>query len=157
MARTVPRGMVWCSHVPMVCKVRQGRYEGQTMTAQDTTGKGKGKGQTDTDKARDAATVAQDAPQTDALRMDARTLALLIGDPQDSAHGLGLGRKVNDKRVRSVARDTVDRFVNRTGYTAHAYTVAEARAIVDAMAGKGRGAPTVNADAVRAALTAQDA
>lgn len=96
----------------------------------------------------------QDAPQADTLRMDARTLALLIGDAPDAPHGLGLGRKVNDKRIRSVARDTIDRFVNRTGYTAHAYTVDEARAIVAAMAGKGRGAPTVDADAARAALAA---
>lgn len=90
------------------------------------------------------------ASKTDA-RIDARTLAALIGDPQGS-HPLALGRKVNDKRVRSVARDTVDRFVNRTGYTAHDYTVAEATAIVDAMRSAGRGAPTVSADDARAML-----
>lgn len=83
-------------------------------------------------------------------RIDARTLAVLIGDPIGTTP-YALARKVNDKRVRSVARDTVDRFINRTGYTAHAYTPAEARAIVTAMAAAGRGAPTVNADAVRAA------
>jgi len=83
------------------------------------------------------------------VRIDARTLAALIGDPVGTTP-YALGRKVNDKRVRSVARDTIDRFVNRTGYTAHDYTPDECGQIVTAMQGRGRGAPTTDADAVRA-------
>lgn len=85
----------------------------------------------------------------DVVRIDARTLAALIGDPTGTTP-YALGRKVNDKRVRSVARDTIDRFVNRTGYTAHDYTPDECAAIVTAMQGRGRGAPTAGADAIRA-------
>lgn len=95
-------------------------------------------------------------PKVADVRMDAATLAVLMTDPQDASHGLGMARtwtpSVGAKRVRSIARDTIDRFINRTGYTAHAYTVDEARAIVAASSDAGRGAPTVNADALRAAL-----
>lgn len=87
------------------------------------------------------------------VRVNAATLARLLSEsPTDG--GLGLGRKVNDRRVRSVARDVIDRLMagNRTGYTAHAYTVAESWAIHDAMAAHGRGAPTADVDAARKAL-----
>lgn len=95
----------------------------------------------------------------DTVRINAATLAVLIADPIGS-HDLALGRKWRSpsdgaKRVRSVARDTVDRFVNRTGYTAHDYTVDEARAIVTAMREHGRGQGTVDADAARAAIGVQ--
>lgn len=87
------------------------------------------------------------------VRVNAATLARLLSEsPTDG--GLGLGRKVNDRRVRSVARDVIERLMagNRTGYTAHAYTVAESWAIHDAMAQHGRGAPTADVDAARKAL-----
>lgn len=91
-------------------------------------------------------------------RINAATLAVLIADPIGS-HDLALGRKWRSpsdgaKRVRSVARDTVDRFVNRTGYTAHDYTVAECGQIVAAMREHGRGQGTVDVDAARAAIGA---
>jgi hypothetical protein len=86
--------------------------------------------------------------------VNAGTLAAMIGD-KPGAHEWALGRKVNDKRVRSLARDVIERLSaeNRTGYTAHAYTQAEADAIVAAMATAGRGAPTANANALRARAT----
>lgn len=82
--------------------------------------------------------------------VNAGTLAALIGD-KPGTHQWALGRVVNDKRVRSVARESIERLMaeNRTGYTAHAYTSAEADAIVAAMRSAGRGAPTVNATALR--------
>jgi hypothetical protein len=86
--------------------------------------------------------------------VNAGTLAAMIGD-KPGAHEWALGRKVNDKRVRSLARDVIERLSaeNRTGYTAHAYTQGEADAIVAAMATAGRGAPTANANALRARAT----
>lgn len=96
------------------------------------------------------------ASKTADLRVNPSALAVLMTDPTDAAHGLGLARtwtaNVGSKRVRSIARDTIDRFINREGYTAHAYTVAECRQIVDAASKSSRGSGTVNADALRAAL-----
>lgn len=90
------------------------------------------------------------------LRMTPATLAALMQDAPDAPHGLGLGRKwtVSDgaKRVRSIARDHVDRFVNRTGRTMHAYTVDEARAIVAEARRATGGGTGADADTVRAAL-----
>lgn len=87
-------------------------------------------------------------------RMNAGTLAALIGD-KSGTHQWALGRKVNDKRVRSVAREVIERLQaeNRTGYTAHAYDSADADAIVSAMRDAGRGAPTANAAALRDRVT----
>jgi hypothetical protein len=56
------------------------------------------------------------------------------------------------KRVRSIARDRIDRFVNRTGRTMHAYTVDEARTIVDEARRATGGGTGVSADEARAAL-----
>ena len=83
--------------------------------------------------------------------VNAGTLAAMIGDKAGS-HRWALGRKVNDKRVRSVARESIERLSaeNRTGYTAHAYSQDEADAIVSQMQSAGRGAPTANANALRA-------
>lgn len=127
------------------------------MTAQDATPVASGP------------TAAQDGPQAAPARkrkasaptvkrivlaagetVNAGTLAALIGD-KAGAHQWALGRKVNDKRVRSVARESIERLMaeNRTGYTAHAYSAAEADAIVAVMRSAGRGAPTVNANALR--------
>lgn len=93
---------------------------------------------------------------TDGVLMTPATLAALMTDATDAKHGLGLGRKwsVSDgaKRVRSIARDTIDRFVNRTGRTMHLYTVNEARAIVDEARRATGGGIGTDADAVRAAL-----
>lgn len=53
-----------------------------------------------------------------------------------------LGREVNDKRVRGWVRENVAAF-DDDGYTAHVYSAAQAKAIVDGMvksAGKGRSA-----------------
>lgn len=108
------------------------------------------------DVAQDAQDTAQDAPQdagpADLLlageTVDPRTLAALMRDPAGT-HRWALGRDVSDKRVRSVARDTITRFVERTGYTAHAYTQDEADALYAAMQGRGRGAATTNAATLR--------
>ena len=71
-----------------------------------------------------------------------------------------LGRDVSDKRVRSVARDTIERFGD-DAYTAHAYTPDEAAGIVEHLRGRGRGAPAMTDDeataALQAALAPQDA
>lgn len=89
------------------------------------------------------------------VRMTPATLADLMRDPVGSKHGLGMGRTwtVSDgaKRVRSIARDTIDRFVNRTGRTMHAYTLAEARVIVAESARAVGGGNTASADAIRTA------
>lgn len=50
-----------------------------------------------------------------------------------------IGRRVTAKRVRSVARDYVQRFMERTGYTAHVYTPDEAATIAEHIGGSGRG------------------
>lgn len=88
--------------------------------------------------------------------MTPATLAALMTDPTDAPHGLGLGRKwtVSDgaKRVRSIARDTIDRFVNRTGRTMHLYDLTEATAIVTEAKRATGGGIGQSADDVRAAL-----
>jgi len=90
------------------------------------------------------------------VRMTPAVLAALMRDPADADHGLGLGRQwtVSDgaKRVRSIARDTIDRFVNRTGRTMHLYDVTEARSIVDEARRATGGGVGADADAVREAL-----
>lgn len=86
----------------------------------------------------------------DGETVNAGTLAALASDAI-GAHQWALGRKVDAKRIRSVARETIERLdaEHRTGYTAHAYTASEADAIIAAMRSSGRGAPTVNATALR--------
>lgn len=64
-----------------------------------------------------------------------------------------LGRTVTDKRVRSVARDTIERFGD-DAYTAHAYTPDEAAGIIEHLRGRGRGVATMTADEASAALDA---
>lgn len=90
------------------------------------------------------------------VRMTAATLAALMTDAPDAPHGLGLGRtwSISDgsKRVRSIARDSIDRFINRTGRTPHLYDLAEATAIVTEAARATGGGIGQSADAVRAAL-----
>ena len=90
------------------------------------------------------------------VRMTPATLAALMTDPTDAPHGLGLARKwtVSDgaKRVRSIARDTIDRFVNRTGRTMHLYDLSEATAIVTEAKRATGGGIGQSADDVRAAL-----
>lgn len=107
------------------------------------------------DKTQDKAQ-AQDTAPVALLGPDERiapdALASLMRDPI-GAHKWALGRETTSKRVRSVARDTLPRFVERTGYTAHDYTEAEADALADAMRGRGRGAPTVASDTIRARAT----
>lgn len=106
-----------------------------------------------TDKAQTTATTAA-TPVADLLQagetVNAGTLAAMIGDKAGS-HRWALGRPTNDKRVRSVARETVERLnaENRTGYTAHAYSQDEADAIVAAMRSAGRGSVTTTATALR--------
>lgn len=89
------------------------------------------------------------------VTMNAHTLAVLMTDPPSASHGLGLGRnwtaQDGAKRVRSIARDTIDRFVNRTGRTAHAYSLTEARTIVAEAQQSGQNAGQ-SADAVREAF-----
>jgi hypothetical protein len=98
-----------------------------------------------TDKAQDA---PQDAPASKPSKpgaISARTLARIASGR--------LGRDVTDKRVRSVARDTLARFdkAEHPDYQAHAYTPAEAADLLAALASKGRGAGTMGeSDAVAA-------
>lgn len=66
-----------------------------------------------------------------------------------------LGRKVNDKRVRSVARDTLARFQDGE-YTPHAYTPAEASALLATMSAKGRGVGTLTDAEASAAIAELD-
>lgn len=93
------------------------------------------------------------------VRLTPATLAVLMTDAPDAPHGLGLGRNWTPsdgaKRVRSIARDTIDRFVNRTGRTMHAYTVDEARAIVDEARRATGGGTGVSVDEARTVLSGQ--
>lgn len=101
-----------------------------------------------------------DAPATDAKpdakpdKPESRWSALTVARHATAT----LGRPITDKRVRSVARDVIDRYVaaesggQRAGYTAHAYTLPEVRTIMDALAGKGRGGPTADLGDLTAAL-----
>ena len=107
------------------------------------------------DTAPEVTTAPQDAPNVadllaDGETVNAGTLAALIGD-KAGAHRWALGRPTNDKRVRSVARETIERLTaeHRTGYTAHAYSQTEADAIVAAMRSAGRGSVTTSATALR--------
>jgi len=84
------------------------------------------------------------APKTDP-RINARTLSRIATER--------LGRNVTDKRVRSVARDTIDRFGD-DAYTAHAYTPAEAASLLASLASKGRGAASLDVEGATAAIDA---
>jgi hypothetical protein len=90
------------------------------------------------------------------LAMTPAALAALMTD-EPGKHDLALGRKwtVSDgaKRVRSIARDRIDRFVNRTGRTMHVYTLAEARVIVDEARRATGGGIGQDVSALRDALT----
>lgn len=77
--------------------------------------------------------------------ISARTLASIASQR--------LGRKVTDKRVRAIARDTIERFGD-DAYTAHAYTPAEAAGIVTHLAGSGRSASSMSAADAATALAA---
>jgi len=103
--------------------------------------------------AKDAKTQDVPASKGKPPAISARTLARIASGR--------LGRDVTDKRVRSVARDTLARFDkgDHPDYQAHAYTPDEAAALLGALASKGRGAGTMGeADAVAAidAALAQD-
>lgn len=100
-----------------------------------------------TPKAQDAPAVAVAAPKV-AQGISARTLARIATER--------LGRPVNDKRVRSVARDTLDRFMD-DAYTAHAYTPAEAAALLGSLSSKGRSAASMSDADAEAAIAALDA
>lgn len=141
--RTLAHDVVCLQHVMTVRDADDDGTRVKTMTAK-------------TDKAATVAPSATSAPAApadllqDGETVNAATLAALIGD-KAGTHRWATGRKVNDKRVRSIARDAIERLMaeNRTGYTAHAYTQDEADAIVAAMTSAGRGAPTANANALR--------
>ncbi len=79
--------------------------------------------------------------------ISARTLARIATER--------LGRATTDKRVRSVARDTIERFQDEA-YTAHSYTPAEAAGLLAAMSAKGRGGASMTDDEASAAIAALD-
>jgi hypothetical protein len=112
-------------------------------------------------KSKTAATAAQDAPQDAQSRKASPKSPALIGAPTLARIASErLGRPVNDKRVRSVARDVLPEYISaelggqRTTYKAHRYTPAQAAAVLAAMASKGRGGSVMDLDAATAAIDA---
>lgn len=112
-------------------------------------------------KSQDAEQTAPTSPQDatsapDESPQDSKPVAGIKPRTLAAIASKRLGRVVNDKRVRSVARDTIARFQD-DAYTAHVYTPSEAASLLSSLATKGRGGPGMTEDEASAAIAALDA
>jgi hypothetical protein len=98
----------------------------------------------------DTKSKAQDAPKTTSKGVTPNVLAAALTER--------LGRRVTAKRVRSIARDYIERFgPERTDrYMGHVYSAAEVGVIADHVAGSGRGEQGASKAEALAMLADQD-